>query len=90
MTFFASREETSKPLGQILVDKELISREELSHILGEQLGIPHIWLRKGLVDPGIVHVLPKEKAILFQTIPMFRVNKVLTLATSRPQCHFCI
>jgi len=82
------QKEASKPLGQILVEKEILTNEELTHILGIQLGIPHIWLRKGLVDPRIVHVLPKEKALHYQVIPLFRVNNVLTLATADPQAFF--
>lgn len=78
----------NKPLGQILVEQGILSEEELTFSLGEQLGIPHIWLRKGLVDPRIVHILPKEKALLFQVVPMFRVNNVLTLATSDPNMLF--
>ena len=86
--FLRIQKETSQPLGQILVEKEILTKEELTEILGGQLGIPHIWLRKGLVDPRIVHVLPKEKAVLFQVIPMFRVNGVLTLATADPHALF--
>jgi type IV pilus assembly protein PilB len=78
----------SKPLGQILVEKGILSEEDLTYTLGEQLGIPHIWLRKGLVDPRIVHILPKEKALLFQVIPMFRLNNLLTLATADPHAIF--
>jgi len=79
---------TGKPLGRILVDEGVITEEELKLTLGEQLGIPHIWLRKGLVDPKIVPLLPKEKAALFKVIPMFRVNGMLTLATSDPNAIF--
>ena len=82
------QKEASKPIGQILVEKEILTNEELRHILGVQLGIPHVWLRKGLVDPRIVHVLPKEKALHYHVIPMFRVNNVLTLATSDPNAFF--
>ncbi len=82
------QKETSKRLGQILIEKEILTKEELTHILGEQLGIPHIWLRKGLIDPRIVHILPKEKAMFFQVIPMFRVNNFLTLATVDPHALF--
>ncbi len=80
--------ETSKPFGQILVEKEILSSEELTRILGEQLGIPHVWLRKGLIDPQVVSVLPKEKAVRFQVIPMFRVRNTLTLATADPHAFF--
>ena len=82
------QKQTSKPLGRILVEEGVITEEELKLTLGEQLGIPHIWLRKGLVDPKIVHLLPKEKAALFKVIPMFRVNRILTLATSDPNAIF--
>ena len=82
------QKEESKPLGQILIEKEILTEEELKYSLGEQLGIPHVWLRKGLVDPRIVHVLPKEKALLFNIIPMFRVNNVLTIATADPHALF--
>ena len=33
-------------------------------------------------------VLPKEKALLYQVIPLFRVNNVLTLATADPNDIF--
>ena len=82
------QKEESKPLGQILIEKQILSEEELKYSLGEQLGIPHVWLRKGLVDPRIVHVLPKEKALQFSIIPMFRINNVLTIATADPHALF--
>lgn len=80
--------QTAERLGQILIKKKILSEEELTTVLGEQLGIPHIWLRKGLVDPRIVRALPKEKALRYQVIPMFRVNNVLTLATADPNAIF--
>jgi type IV pilus assembly protein PilB len=86
--FLRTQKSTSKPLGQLLLEEDILSREELTTIIGEQLGIPHIWLRKGMVDPRIVHVLPKEKALHFQVIPMFKVKNVLTLATSDPHSFF--
>ncbi|MDX2447508.1 MAG: ATPase, T2SS/T4P/T4SS family [Desulfobacterales bacterium] len=78
------QKESGKPLGQMLIDHELLTKEELTKALGEQMGIPHVWLRKGLVDPKIVHVLPKDKAIHYHVLPMFVINGVITLATSDP------
>ena len=82
------QKECNKPLGQIMVEKGILTDEELKYALGEQLGIPHVWLRKGLIDPRIVRVLPKEKALQFQVIPMFLINGVLTLAISDPNALF--
>ena len=78
------QKETSRPLGQILIEKGFLNEEELTQILGEQLGIPHVWLRKGLVDPKIAQVVPKEKALHYRVVPMFQVNNMLTLATADP------
>ncbi|MBW1895537.1 MAG: Flp pilus assembly complex ATPase component TadA [Deltaproteobacteria bacterium] len=82
------QQETPKRLGDILVENEILTKEELAYCLGEQLGIPHVWLRKGLVDPRIVSVLPKEKALQFRVIPMFRVHNTLTLATADANALF--
>jgi type IV pilus assembly protein PilB len=86
--FLRIQKKTNKRLGEVLVEHGVVSKEELSTGLGEQLGIPHIWLRKGMVDSGIVNVLPKEKALHYQVLPMFKVRDTLTLATSDPYAVF--
>ena len=86
--FLRIQKETSKRLGDILVEHEIITKEELAQSLGKQVGIPHVWLRKGLVDPSVVRLLPKEKARHFQVIPMFKVKDTLTLATADPYALF--
>ena len=86
--FLRAHKKTNKPIGLILIEQGILTEEELKYILEEQLGIPHTWLRKGLIDPWIVNILPKEKALRFQVIPMFRVNNVLTLATADPNAIF--
>jgi len=82
------QKQSGKPLGQVLAEHKILNREELNQILGDQLGIPHIWLRKGMVDPRIVLVLPKDKALQYQVIPMFCVNGKMTLATADPHMPF--
>jgi len=80
--------QTEKKLGTILLEQDLVSSEKLVSVLGLQLGIPHIWLRKGLVDRDIVNVIPYEKAKSYQVLPLFKVRNILTLATSDPQDVF--
>ncbi len=88
--FLRTQKETGKPLGQVLIEAGILTQEELTCILMGQLGIPQIWLRKGLIDARIVNVLPKDKALRFHVIPMFRVNNVLTLATADPHSIFVL
>ena len=76
--------ESGSRLGQILVEMNFITNEGLTEILSEQSGIPHISLRFGLADPKWVNISPKEKALLYQVIPMFKVEKELTLAMTNP------
>ena len=78
------QKETGKRFGQILLEKKIITEEILENVLGQQLGIPHVWLRKGMVDPKIVNIIPKDKAILYQVIPMFKIKKRLIIATADP------
>lgn len=86
--FLRIQEKNAKPLGQILIEDGIITTEELTKTLAEQLGIPHVWLRKGMIDPRVVQVLPKEKALQYHVIPMFVVKDVLTLATADPYAIF--
>jgi type IV pilus assembly protein PilB len=86
--FLRIQKKTNKRLGEILIEHGILTKDELSTGLGEQLGIPHVWLRKGMVDPRIVEILPKEKALHYQVIPMFKVGDTLTLATSDPYAIF--
>jgi type IV pilus assembly protein PilB len=76
------------PLGQLLIEKGFITNEELQTSLGEQLGIPHVWLRKGMVDPRIIRVISKEQALQYQVIPMFAVKGIMTLATADLYAYF--
>jgi type IV pilus assembly protein PilB len=79
---------TAKRLGQIVVDEEMVSEDDLVEVLSKQLGYTHVWLRKGLIDPKIVKIVPKEKAKLYRIIPMFKVHNNLTIATADPQAVF--
>ncbi len=67
--FLQIQKENAKPLGQILIEHGIISNDELTKILAEQLGIPHMWLRKGLIDPRIVNVLPKKRPYIIKLFP---------------------
>ena len=72
--------QTGRRLGQVLIDMGLITHDELTMVLSSQMGIPHVWLRKGLVDPKIIKVLTKEVCTAHKAMPMFKVRNTMTVA----------
>jgi len=72
--------QSGRRLGQVLIDMGLLTFDELSEALTKQTGIPHIWLRKGLVDPHVVGLVPRQKAETYCVMPMFKVHNTLSLA----------
>jgi type IV pilus assembly protein PilB len=84
------QKQNGKKLGQILVEQHFIKPSDLVSVLGSQLGIPHLWLRKGLVDSKIIKSVPYEKAQAYQVLPLFKVRNTLTLATADPMAVFIL
>ena len=84
------QKQNGKKLGQILIDHHFIKAADLVSILGSQLGIPHVWLRKGLVDSNIIKSVPYDKARAYQVLPLFKVRNTLTLATADPMAVFIL
>jgi type IV pilus assembly protein PilB len=84
------QKQNGKKLGQILIDHHFIKPADLVSVLGSQLGIPHVWLRKGLVDSTIIKSVPYDKARAYQVLPLFKVRNTLTLATADPMAVFIL
>src|SRR4051812_22935817 len=75
-------------LGETLVDMGLIKPMELLNVVGQQIGLPAVELRTGLIDPDVAKFIPKEKAQYYGVIPMFHVEDRLTVGISRPLSIF--
>jgi type IV pilus assembly protein PilB len=80
--------EAGAMLGETLVDMGLVKSLELLRIVGQQLGLPAVELRAGLIDPEVLHYIPKDKAHFYGVIPMFHVDGRLTVGISRPLSIF--
>lgn len=76
---------TSKRMGQILLEKEWVSQQDLLKALSVQLDLPMVTLRPGTYDPSIASTIPKEMAARLTVLPLYRVHKVLVIATPNPQ-----
>ncbi|HVX83554.1 MAG TPA: ATPase, T2SS/T4P/T4SS family [Phycisphaerae bacterium] len=75
-------------LGETLVEMNLLKPLELLKIVGQQIGLPSVELRPGLVDPEAVRYIPREKAQYYGVVPMFFVDNRLTIGISRPLSIF--
>ncbi len=72
-------------LGEILAELGLVDEQELLPLLAEQLGVPAVRLRDGLVDPVAVRLVPRAIAERYCALAMFRVRDELTIAMADPQ-----
>ena len=81
----ALQQKTGKRLGHIVVSKGWIKEDVFLNTLAEQLGIPFIQMRLGLIDLDVFELLDIEISQRLMVLPMFLVKGELTLATSDPQ-----
>ena len=79
------QQKTGKKLGQIVVNKGWINEDTFLTTLAEQLGLPFIQMRLGLIDMEIFGLVDIEVCKRLKVVPMFLVKGELTLATSDPQ-----
>jgi type IV pilus assembly protein PilB len=72
-------------LGEALIQLGFLEEDELLPFLGDQLGVPSVRLREGLIDPRAVKLIPRAVANRFQVMAIFRVRDTLTVAMAEPQ-----
>ena len=80
--------ETGMMLGETLVEMGVLKPLELLRVVGQQIGLPAVELRTGLIDPEVLRFIPKDKAQYYGVIPMFFVEDRLTVGISRPLSIF--
>jgi type IV pilus assembly protein PilB len=81
-----ARQKTSgKKLGEFLVEEKLADEAAVLNVLSQQLGLPSVKLRPGLIDPLVVDHIDKDLAQRHLIVPMFKVEDTLTVAMAEPQ-----
>lgn len=71
-------------LGETLLEMGFVEEDTLLLFLGQQLGVPGVRLRSGLVDPTVVRMIPRTKAEAFSALALFKVRGRLTVAMAEP------
>ncbi|MFZ2873590.1 MAG: ATPase, T2SS/T4P/T4SS family [Phycisphaerales bacterium] len=81
----AAQRQTSRMLGELLIEQGVVSPAALVQTLARCLGLKGCTLRHGLIDPALVKLLGTEECERLKVIPMFKVGDTLTIAMAEPQ-----
>jgi len=77
-------------LGEIVVDQDYCTEDNVAECLAEGYGVPYAKLETRLHDPKIVQILPREYVEKHLVLPLFCIRDVLTVAVSEPSNLFLI
>lgn len=80
----------SKLLGELLVELEFCTDNEICSALAEAYGVPYAPLTPKLCDPSIIELLPRDFLEEYCVLPLFKVHDTLTVALSEPSNVFVI
>ena len=65
-----AREDTTEPLGDLLVRKKKITEKQKLKCLGLQMGVPFVDLTRLELDPAVTRIIPHSAAIRLLAIPI--------------------
>ena len=80
----------NKLLGEILVDLEYCTDDQIVESLAVEYGVPYAKIEPRLFDSTIIDILPREYIEANLVLPLFVVRGVLTIAFSEPSNLFLI
>ncbi|MBW1887487.1 MAG: Flp pilus assembly complex ATPase component TadA [Deltaproteobacteria bacterium] len=79
-----TQKETGKRLGQVLIEMEHISEEEMAFALAMQLKIPYVDLSDYSIQIEVLESIPLEVTRKFLCIPIALENNILDVAMADP------
>jgi Type II secretion system (T2SS), protein E, N-terminal domain len=71
-------------LGEILIEEEFVSRDDLIRLLAEQRGMPYVDLKTVEPDPDAADLLPSSTARLFRALPLGFARGLPVVAVADP------
>ena len=80
----------SKLLGEIVVDLEYCSEDQVIECLAQGYGVPYAKLEARLHDPKVTDLLKREYIERHLVFPLFCIRDVLTVAVTEPSNLFLI
>ena len=79
-----------KLLGEIAVEMQLCTDEQVLECLAVECGVPFVRLDARLFDPAALELLPREFIERNNVLPLFRVRDELTVAVTEPSNVFLL
>jgi type IV pilus assembly protein PilB len=86
----AEQIDTGKFLGRILIERGLVTEDDLYRILAPQLGLDYVDLSDYTIDPSAVGLISESVARRYQALPVAWENGRLVLAMADPGNVFAI
>src|SRR3954453_7035528 len=84
------RSNHQKLLGEILVELHICTEDQITEALAQAYGVPYARVSPRIADPKVIAILPKEFLEKHQVLPLFLVERVLTVALSEPANVFLL
>src|SRR4051812_37794725 len=79
-----------KLLGEILVELHICTEDQITEALAQAYGVPYARISPRVADPKVIAALPKEFLEKHQVLPLFLVERVLTVAVPEPANVFLL
>ncbi len=80
----AEQAASGKRLGAVLVDRGLVTEDQLMETISQRLGIPQVSLSLMVLPPHAIQRISVETARRYTVIPIFLIGNTLTLAMADP------
>src|SRR5688572_9346316 len=79
-----------KLLSESLVELRICSEDQITEALAQAYGVPYARVSPKVADPKVIAALPKEFLEKHQVLPLFLVERVLTVAVPEPANVFLL
>jgi type IV pilus assembly protein PilB len=79
-----------KLLGEVMVELRICTEDQIVEALAQAYSVPYARVSPRIADPKVIQVLPKEFLEKHQTLPLYLVEGVLTVAVPEPANVFLL
>jgi len=86
----AEAAKSGRPLKRVIVQKGLMTEQDLAALVATQSGVTSIDLANYLIKPDIVQLVPEPLARKHTLMPIFKIGESLTVAMEDPLNFFAV